>query len=519
MKVVKRNGEKEDVKFDKIFRRINKQTDGLDIDNIDIHKIAMKVINSLRDGITTKELDRLAGETAAMMVTYHPDYGMIGGRIAVSSLHKETPNTFIKSLKLLYDAGLVRQDFYELAKQNSEILNSSIVESRDYDYDYFAIKTFERSYLLKVGDQIVERPQYVFMRAALEIWGSDITNVIETYNDMSLKRYTHATPTLFNSGTTLPQLSSCFLLSNKGDSIDGLAGTIKDIMHISKLAGGIGLHVHDVRAKGTLIKGTGGKSEGIIPYMKTLNEIARWINQGGKRKGAFAIYLEPWHSDVEEYLDLKKPHGKEEMRARDLFYALWVSDLFMQRVENDEDWTLMCPHKCPGLSKVYGEEFVELYTKYEREGKGNRVIKARDLWKKIITAQIESGAPFIGYKDAANKKTNQKNLGTLTGSNLCIAGNSTIDVLIDNKPNTIRIKDLGKLKNVMVLSRNITSEKNEYKLITDFACTNKKAKVMKITDVNSNKELICTPDHQIYTQNRGYVKAKDLTELDVLLLN
>ena len=419
MKVTKRNGDREEVKFDKIFRRINKMTTGLDLEQIDVHKIAIKVIDSLYDGITTRELDRLTSEISATLATHHPDYNMIGGRICASALHKETPTTFSKAIQTLWEAGIIRDDIHDLVKSNSKILNAAINDERDYEFDYFALKTFERSYLLKTNKQIIERPQYLFMRVALEIWRDNIDKVIECYEAMSTKKYIHATPTLFNAGTKLPQLSSCFLLSNKGDSIDGLADTLKDIMHISKLAGGIGLSVHNVRAKGSLIRGTGGYSDGLVPYMKTLNEIAKWINQGGKRKGSFAIYLEPWHADIEDFLRLKTPHGKEETKARDLFYAIWMNDLFMQRVEQDADWTLMCPNQCPGLSDVHSEEFAKLYTSYEKEGKGMRTVKARDIWKLIVTSQIETGGPYITFKDPSNSKSNQQNLGTISCQNLC----------------------------------------------------------------------------------------------------
>ena len=419
MEVVKRDKSSEPVKLDKITARIKKQTWGLDANYIDYMEVVKKTISGLHDGITTTELDNLAAETAASMTSSHPDYSLLASRIAITRLYKSVPKPFSKNAKKIYDAGFLSDEIYELIKNNARKINSMIVTDRDYNIDYFGFKTLERSYLLKVDGKISETPQHLYMRVALGIWGDDWENVQKTYDMLSEGYFTHATPTLFNAGTRRNQLASCFLLGNKGDSIEGLFDTVKDVAHISKWAGGIGLHVHDVRAKGSFIKGTGGKSDGLVPMMKTYNEVARWINQGGKRKGSFAMYLEPWHGDIFEFVELRKNHGKEEMRARDLFLAIWTPDLFMRRVENDQEWSLFCPNQAKGLSEVYGEEFEKLYTKYESEGLALKTVKARDLWGHILKAQIETGTPYILYKDACNNKSNQKNIGTIKSSNLC----------------------------------------------------------------------------------------------------
>lgn len=434
MKVKKRDGSLEEMRYDKITKRIQYFCDDLDTDYIDPTLITLKVTQGIYDGITTNELDTLAAETAASLVTTHPDYAKLAGRLAVSNLHKTTPKKFSQSIKELYsfvesktgkETSLIANDVYQFVIQNKEILDNTIKQDRDFDFDYFGIKTLERSYLLKNGSKIVERPQYMYMRVAVGICNGDIEMALKIYDDLSLQYYTHATPTLFNAGTVRPQMSSCFLVANKGDDIDNLFDTIKDVAKISKWAGGIGLHVHDVRGKGSYIKGTGGESDGLIPMMKTYNEVARWINQGGKRKGSFAVYLEPWHSDIFEFIDLRKNHGKEELRARDLFLAMWTPNLFMKRVEEDGDWSLFSPDEAPGLSDVYDDpykftqEFTELYEKYEKEGRARKVVKARKLMDAILTAQIETGTPYMLYKDAANYKSNQKNLGTIKSSNLC----------------------------------------------------------------------------------------------------
>jgi ribonucleoside-diphosphate reductase alpha chain len=389
----------------------------------------MKVIEGIYEGVTTSELDSLAAEVAASMTTKHPDYAQLAARIAVSNLHKNTTKSFSDTMKDLQEyvnpktglhSPLISDDVAEIIDKNKELLDSTLIYDRDFGYDYFGFKTLERSYLLRVNGKIAERPQHMLMRVSIGIHKEDIESAVETYNLMSKKYFTHATPTLFNAGTPKPQMSSCFLLTMKDDSIDGIYDTLKQCSKISQSAGGIGLSIHNVRATGSYIRGTNGTSNGIVPMLRVFNDTARYVDQGGgKRKGSFAIYLEPWHADVFDFLDLKKNHGKEEMRARDLFYALWVPDLFMKRVKEDIDWTLMDPNECPGLADVYGEEFEALYEKYEAEGKGRKTIKARDLWQKITESQIETGTPYMLYKDAANSKSNQKNLGTIRSSNLC----------------------------------------------------------------------------------------------------
>ncbi|MEN9348490.1 MAG: ribonucleoside-diphosphate reductase subunit alpha [Flavobacteriales bacterium] len=428
MYVIKRDGHKESVKFDKITARVTKLCYGLN-PIVDPVKIAMKVIEGVYDGVTTSELDNLAAEIAATNATTHPDYALLASRIAVSNLHKNTKKSFSQTMKDLYEyvdpktgqnAGLLAQDVYEIVMENAPLLDSTIIYDRDFNFDYFGFKTLERSYLLKLFGKVAERPQHLFMRVAVGVHKHDLDQVVRTYNMMSEGWFTHATPTLFNAGTPKPQMSSCFLLQMQSDSIDGIYNTLKQSALISQSAGGIGLSIHNVRAKGSYIKGTNGTSNGIVPMLKVFNDTARYVDQGGgKRKGSFAIYLEPWHADVYEFLDLKKNHGKEEARARDLFYALWIPDLFMQRVKDDGMWTLMCPNECPGLSDVWGPEFEALYTKYETEGRGRQTIKAQDLWFKILESQIETGTPYMLYKDAANGKSNQQNLGTIKSSNLC----------------------------------------------------------------------------------------------------
>ena len=434
MKVRKRDGSLEEMRYDKITRRIQHFCDDLNLEYIDPTLVTLKVTQGIYDGISTSELDILAAETAASLVTSHSDYAKLAGRLAVSNLHKTTPKKFSQCIKELYsfnepktgvESSLIADEVYQFVVQNREVLDGAIRQERDLDFDYFGFKTLERSYLLKIGKRIVERPQYMYMRVAVGICNGDLDMALRIYDDLSQHFYTHATPTLFNAGTRRPQMSSCFLIGNKGDDIDGLFDTIKDVAKISKWAGGIGLHVHDVRAKGSYIKGTGGESDGLLPMMKTYNEVARWINQGGKRKGSFAIYLEPWHADVFEFIDLRKNHGKEEMRARDLFLAMWTPSLFMKRVEEDGDWSLFSPDEAPGLSDAYDDpynftqEFTELYERYEKEGRARKVVKARKLMDAILTSQIETGTPYMLYKDAANYKSNQKNLGTIKSSNLC----------------------------------------------------------------------------------------------------
>lgn len=434
MKVRKRDGSLEEMRYDKITRRIQHFCDDLNLEYVDPTLVTLKVTQGIYDGISTSELDVLAAETAASLVTSHSDYAKLAGRLAVSNLHKTTPKKFSQCIKELYsfnepktgvESSLISDEVHQFVIQNREVLDGAIRQERDLDFDYFGFKTLERSYLLKIGKRIVERPQYMYMRVAVGICNGDLDMALRIYDDLSQHFYTHATPTLFNAGTRRPQMSSCFLIGNKGDDIDGLFDTIKDVAKISKWAGGIGLHVHDVRAKGSYIKGTGGESDGLLPMMKTYNEVARWINQGGKRKGSFAVYLEPWHSDVFEFIDLRKNHGKEELRARDLFLAMWTPSLFMKRVEEDGDWSLFSPDEAPGLSDAYDDpfaftqEFTELYERYEKEGRARKVVKARKLMDAILTSQIETGTPYMLYKDAANYKSNQKNLGTIKSSNLC----------------------------------------------------------------------------------------------------
>ena len=428
MYVVKRDGRKEAVKFDKITARVIKMCYGLD-PMVSPEAVAMKVIEGLYDGVSTTDLDNLAAEVAAAKTTEHPDYALLASRIAVSNLHKETKKTFSDVMTDLYEyldpktgqsAALLSEEVYQIVLNHRDTLDSSIIYDRDFRYDYFGFKTLTRSYLMKLEGKIAERPQHMLMRVSLGIHKDDIKSAIATYNLMSEGWFTHATPTLFNSGTPKPQMSSCFLLTMKEDSIPGIYDTLKSCAQISQSAGGIGLSIHNVRATGSYIKGTNGTSNGIVPMLRVFNDTARYVDQGGgKRKGSFAIYLEPWHADVFDFLDLKKNHGKEEQRARDLFFALWIPDLFMKRVKNNETWTLMCPHECPGLADTHSEEFEALYTKYEAEGKGRKTINAQDLWFKILESQIETGTPYMLYKDAANAKSNQQNLGVIKSSNLC----------------------------------------------------------------------------------------------------
>ncbi|GAB2953289.1 ribonucleoside-diphosphate reductase subunit alpha [Hymenobacter coalescens] len=429
MLVIKRDGRRESVKFDKVTARIEKLCYGLNMLFVSPIEVAKKVIDGIYDGVTTVELDNLAAETAASLTTKHPDYAILAARIAVSNLHKVTSKSFSSTMKRLYtyedpktgeNASLVARDVWEVVHKHAAQLDSAIIYDRDYNYDYFGFKTLERSYLLRLDGKVVERPQHMLMRVAVGIHKDDIEQAIETYNLMSERWFTHATPTLFNAGTPKPQLSSCFLLTMKDDSIEGIYDTLKNCALISQSAGGIGLAVHNVRATGSYIKGTNGTSNGLVPMLKVFNDTARYVDQGGgKRKGAFAIYIEPWHADIFDFLDLKKNHGKEENRARDLFYALWINDLFMKRVEGNGEWTLMCPHECPGLDTSWGEDFERLYQKYEREGRGRKTIKAQDLWFAILESQTETGTPYMLFKDAANRKSNQQNLGTIKSSNLC----------------------------------------------------------------------------------------------------
>lgn len=429
MQVIKRSNKKEAVSFDKVTARITKLCYGLNTKYVDPIEISKRVIQGLYDGVKTTDLDNLAAETAASMAARHPDFAILAARIAVSNLHKNTDKSFSATMDRLFKyidpktgepAGLISQETNEIIQKNADILDSVIIYDRDYSFDYFGFKTLEKSYLLRMNGEVVERPQHMLMRAAVGIHGENIEAAIETYNLMSEKWFIHATPTLFNAGTPKPQLSSCFLLTMVDDSIPGIFETLARCSKISQSAGGIGLSIHNIRAKGSYIKGTGGTSNGIVPMLKVFNDTARYVDQGGgKRKGAFAIYLEPWHADIFDFLELKKNHGKEEMRARDLFYALWIPDLFMQRVKDNGTWSLFCPNEAPGLHDSYGEKFEALYHKYEKEGRARKTINAQELWFAILESQIETGTPYILYKDACNEKSNQKNLGTIKSSNLC----------------------------------------------------------------------------------------------------
>lgn len=429
MQVIKRDGRSEEVKFDKITTRIERLCYALDTRHVQPVEVAKKVINGLYDGVSTVQLDDLAAETAAALTAAHPDYAVLAARIAISNLHKETKKSFCETMRDLYlyidpvtgaPAALIADDVMAVIDTHAEALDSAIIYSRDFDYDYFGFKTLERSYLLKIDGRVVERPQHMLMRVAVGIHKENIASVLETYELLSERWFTHATPTLFNAGTPKPQLSSCFLLTLQEDSIDGIYNTLKQTAKISQSAGGIGLSIHNLRATGSYIKGTNGTSNGIVPMLRVFNDTARYVDQGGgKRKGSFAIYLEPWHADIFDFLELKKNHGKEELRARDLFYALWIPDLFMKRVEENAEWSLFCPNEAPGLHDTWGEEFEKLYLRYEQEERARKTIKAQDLWFAILESQIETGTPYMLYKDACNRKSNQQNLGTIRSSNLC----------------------------------------------------------------------------------------------------
>lgn len=467
MFVVKRDGRKEPVMFDKITARVKKLCYGLN-GLVDPVKVAMRVIEGLYDGVTTSELDNLAAEIAATMTTAHPDYAKLAARISVSNLHKNTKKSFSETMKDLYEyinprtgkkAPLLSNEVYKVIAENAETLDSTIIYNRDFGYDYFGFKTLERSYLLKLNGKIVERPQQMLMRVAIGIHLNDLGSAIETYELMSKKYFTHATPTLFNSGTPKPQMSSCFLLTMKEDSIDGIYDTLKQTAKISQSAGGIGLSIHNIRATGSYIAGTNGTSNGIVPMLRVFNDTARYVDQGGgKRKGSFAIYVEPWHADIFDFLDLKKNHGKEEMRARDLFYAMWVPDLFMKRVEADAEWTLMCPNECPELFSTHSEDFEALYTKYESEGKGRKTIRTRELWEKILESQIETGTPYMLYKDAANRKSNQKNLGTIRSSNLCT------EILEYTSPDEVAVCNLASIALPMFVEKGAFNHQELYRV-------------------------------------------------------
>ncbi len=484
MLVIKRDGRKESVKFDKITARIEKLSYGLNANYVKTIEIAKKVIDGLYDGVSTQELDELAAETAATLTTKHPDFATLAARISVSNLHKTTSKSFSSTMKRLYtyvnpktgeNASLLSKDVYGIINKNAALLDSSIIYDRDFSYDYFGFKTLEKSYLLKLNGKVVERPQHMLMRVAVGIHKDDIDSVLETYNLLSEKWFTHATPTLFNAGTPKPQLSSCFLLTMKEDSIDGIYDTLKQCAKISQSAGGIGLSIHNVRATGSYIKGTNGVSNGIIPMLRNFDMTARYVDQGGgKRKGSFAIYIEPWHSDIFEFLQLKKNHGKEELRARDLFYAMWIPDLFMKRVESNEEWSLFSPDEAKDLHETYGEEFERLYEKYEKEGKARKTVKAQDLWFEILESQIETGNPYILYKDAANKKSNQKNLGTIKSSNLCT------EIIEYTSPDEIAVCNLASIALNKFVKEDLTYDHQKLYEITKVITKN----LNKVIDVN-----------------------------------
>jgi ribonucleoside-diphosphate reductase alpha subunit len=484
MLVLKRDGHRESVKFDKITARIEKLCYGLDPKFVNPVEVAMKVINGLYDGVSTQELDNLAAEIAASMTTKHPDFAKLAARIAVSNLHKVTSKSFSNTMKRLYtyvdpktgeNAPLISKETWKIIKEHAATIDEAILYDRDFSYDYFGFKTLERSYLMKIDGKTVERPQHMLMRVAVGIHGEDIAGAIETYDLLSEKWFTHATPTLFNAGTPKPQLSSCFLLTMKDDSIDGIYDTLKQCAKISQSAGGIGLSIHNVRAKGSYIKGTGGTSNGIVPMLRNFDMTARYVDQGGgKRKGSFAVYLEPWHADIFDFLDLKKNHGKEEMRARDLFYAMWISDLFMRRVESNEMWSLFCPNEAPGLGDVWGEEFERLYEKYEKEGRFRKQVKAQDLWFEILESQIETGTPYILYKDAANRKSNQKNLGTIKSSNLCT------EIIEFTSPDEVAVCNLASLALPKFITEDGKFDHKKLYEITKVATRN----LNKVIDVN-----------------------------------
>ena len=484
MLVIKRNGRKESVKFDKITARIEKLSYGLNTEYVKTIEIAKKVIDGIYDGVSTQELDELAAETAATLTTKHPDFATLAARIAVSNLHKTTSKSFSSTMKRLYtyvnpkteeNASLLSKEVYGVINKNAAILDSSIIYDRDFSYDYFGFKTLEKSYLLKIDSKVVERPQHMLMRVAVGIHMDDIASVLETYNLLSEKWFTHATPTLFNAGTPKPQLSSCFLLTMKEDSINGIYDTLKQCAKISQSAGGIGLSIHNVRGSGSYIKGTNGFSNGIIPMLRNFDMTARYVDQGGgKRKGSFAIYIEPWHSDIFEFLQLKKNHGKEELRARDLFYAMWIPDLFMKRVEANEEWSLFSPDEAKNLHETYGEEFERLYEKYEKDGKARKTVKAQDLWFEILEAQIETGNPYILYKDAANKKSNQKNLGTIKSSNLCT------EIIEYTSPDEVAVCNLASIALNKFVKDDLTYDHQKLYEITKVITKN----LNKVIDVN-----------------------------------
>lgn len=520
MYVVKRDGRQETVHFDKITARLKKLSYGLSSEHCDPVLVSQKVCAGVYKGVTTSQLDELAAETAAAMTANHPDYACLAARIAVSNLHKNTKKSFSETIKDMYThvsersgrkAPLIADDVYEIIMKNSVRLDSEIIYDRDFDYDYFGFKTLERSYLLKVQGKVVERPQHMLMRVAVGIHKDDIDSVIKTYHLLSQRWFTHASPTLFNAGTPKPQLSSCFLICMKDDSIEGIYDTLKECAVISKSAGGIGVSIHNIRATGSYIRGTNGLSNGIVPMLRVFNDTARYVDQGGgKRKGAFAVYLEPWHADIFEFLDLRKNHGKEEHRARDLFYALWVPDLFMRRVESDGQWSLFCPNEAPGLADCWGEEFEALYTKYEREGKAKNVVQARNIWFEILKSQIETGTPYMLYKDTCNRKSNQQNLGTIKSSNLCT------EIIEYASPTETAVCNLASIALPRyVREKGVPMESQPTKLVGSLGSTNryfdfdKLAEVTTIVTTNLNK-IIDVNFYPVETAKRSNMRHRPI---------
>ncbi|XP_020535512.1 ribonucleoside-diphosphate reductase large subunit isoform X2 [Jatropha curcas] len=520
MYVIKRDGRQEPVHFDKITARLKKLSYALSREYCDPVLVAQKVCSGIYKGVTTAQINELAAETAAALTANHPDYALLAARIAISNLHKNTKKSFSETIKVMHDhvdkksgqkSSLIADDVYEIIMKNANRMDSEIIYDRDFDYDYFGFKTLEKSYLLKVDGKIVERPQHMLMRVAVGIYKDDIDSAFETYHLMSQRWFTHATPTLFNAGTPQPQLSSCFLVCMKDDSIEGIFDTLKECAVISKLAGGIGLSVHNIRATGSYICGTNGTSNGIIPMLRVFNDTARYVDHGGgKRKGAFAIYLEPWHADIFEFLDLKKNHGKEERRARDLFYALWIPDLFMERVRSDSSWSLFCPNEAPGLADCWGEEFEKLYDSYETEGRAKKVISARQLWFEILNSQIETGTPFMLYKDSCNRKSNQQNLGTIKSSNLCT------EVIEFTSPTETAVCNLASIALPRyVRERGVPIESHSSKLVGSRDAKNryfdfeKLAKVTAIITANLNK-IIDINYYPIETARRANVQHRPI---------
>ena len=513
MRVLKRNGELQDVAFDKILNRVKKIGMEATI-NINYSSLVIKVIDQLYDKIPTSKIDELTAEQCASLSTNSPEYGILAGRIVVSNHQKNTSSSFLDAMKTLYEFKdihgnhnpLISDKLWNVIRIHADVLQNIIDYDRDYLIDYFGFKTLERAYLFRIHDKIIERPQHMWLRVSIGIHGDDIKSVKESYNLMSQKYFTHATPTLFNAGTIRPQLSSCYLIALEEDSLDGIFNTLKDCAHISKWAGGIGLHIHNVRANGSLINGTNGKSTGIVPMLRVFNDTAKYINQGGKRNGSFAIYLEPWHADIEDFLDMKKNHGDEELRARDLFYALWIPDLFMERVKDNGKWALFCPNECPGLHKVYGESFEKLYTEYENSGKYRKLVDARELWFKILDAQMETGTPYILYKDHVNKKNNQKNLGTIMSSNLCVA------------PETLVLTDKGHIEIKQMEGQTVNVWNGE-----EFSEVNivKTGNNQEIIDVHTDDGSIvsCTPYHKFYIQTTYSEKSIQMVEAKDLMPN